>query len=178
VIESWLHSYLIESVEKNLCTTIYCTTCGAMEFRGGVVKALARATGASPPDGLYRGDAFAICRALADVHPANPADSTMNRAVRCLLFDLCHIIGEGEAGRILGESWGGKVLRGMQEHHAARLAKDRALEAEVANARKRREERKRIAQEKHQRRLALKKERDRAWRESQGKAAGRTDPDL
>ena len=46
-----------------------------------------------------------------------------------------------------------------------------------ASARKRHEEKKRIAQEKHQQRLALKKERDRVWRESQRKADGQTDED-
>jgi hypothetical protein len=41
----------------------------------------------------------------------------------------------------------------------------------------RREEKKRIAQEKHQQRLALKKERDQVWRESQGKTDGQTNQD-
>lgn len=33
---NWLHAYLIESVRRNLCTKIHCTTCGAMEFRRGM----------------------------------------------------------------------------------------------------------------------------------------------
>ena len=48
--KSWLHVYLVESVRKRMCTRIYCTTGGAMEFRLGVVKALANSTGKPPKE--------------------------------------------------------------------------------------------------------------------------------
>ena len=39
---NWLQAYLIESIDKRLCTSIYCTTCGAQEFRHGLLDAVAR----------------------------------------------------------------------------------------------------------------------------------------
>jgi len=57
----------------------------------------------------------------------------------------------------------------MQEHYKAKQAARRARIEDETNAQKLNEEKKRLAQEKHQQRLALKKERDRAWRETHGK---------
>ena len=177
--ENWLQSYLIDAVQRNLCTRIYCTTCGAMEFRQGVFHALAKATNQQPSPLHDPESTVGITRALADVRPGSTDASRLEGAARCLVFDICHTIGEAEAARILGESWGGNVLRRMQEHYRAEQAARRVrYEYEgPEGARKRREEKKRIAQEKHQQRLALKKERDRAWRESQHKADGQTDED-
>lgn len=87
------------------------------------------------------------------------------------MFDICSAIGEFHAGQLLGQGWGGDVLRRMQEHHR-RVAAERSAKAEYedpAKVQERREERKRVAQQRHEQRLALKKERDRIWRESQGK---------
>jgi hypothetical protein len=39
---NWLEAYLMEAVRKELCTKILCTTCGALEFRQGVLSALSR----------------------------------------------------------------------------------------------------------------------------------------
>ncbi len=64
----WLQSYLVSSVSRNLCTTIHCTTCGAMDFRRGVLQA---AVGSShvDPRRIDRADALDIAIALAGVRP-------------------------------------------------------------------------------------------------------------
>jgi hypothetical protein len=95
----------------------------------------------------------------------------LEQAGRCVVFDLCSVIGEREAEQLLGQSWGGDVLRRMQEHYR-RVVAARRTKAEYEDpvkVQERREERERVAQQRHEQRLALKKERDRAWRESQGK---------
>jgi hypothetical protein len=177
VIENSLYSYLIKSVERKLCTQIHCTTCGAMDFRRGI-NALATGT-LQPSSSEDREIAIAIAQALAEIRPSGSDANRLDSAARCLVFDICGAIGERETARILGGSWGGDVLRRMQEHSRALLEARHAREEyeDSSNVRKRREEKKRIAQEKHQRRLALKKERDRAWRESHGEAAHQADED-
>ncbi len=150
-----------------------------MEFRQGVFHALAKATNQQSSTLHARESTVAITQALADVRPSRSDVGRLEAAARCLVFDICHAIGEVEAALILGDSWGGSVLRRMQEHHRAELAARRARNEyeNPASAQKRHEEKKRIAQEAHQQRLALKKERDLVWRESQRKADGQTDED-
>jgi len=171
---------LVDSVQRNLCTRIYCTTCGATEFRQGVFHALTTATRQQPlPNPDWEATAR-VAQALADVRPDNAEASQLESAARCLVFDVCRAIGESEAARILGDSWGGDVLRRMQEHYRAEVTARRAREEyeSPTSVQKRREEKKRLAQERHQQRLALKMERDRTWRESQRKPAGHPDEDL
>lgn len=105
------------------------------------------------------------------MQPSDAEAIRLEEAGRCVVFDICSAIGEVEAEQLLGQGWGGDVLRRMQEHHrratAARRAK--AEYEDPARVQERREEKKRVAQQRHEQRLALKKERDRTWRESQGK---------
>ena len=72
-----------------------------------------------------------------------------------------------ELDSVLAGTWSGQVLRRMQEHHAAREAAQLArLEMDdPATVQKQRDEKKRIRQERHQQRLALQRERSRAWHE-------------
>ena len=42
---NWRHAYLVDAVTRNLCTRIGCTTCGALDFRRGVLTALASVMG-------------------------------------------------------------------------------------------------------------------------------------
>ena len=51
---NWLQSYLIESIDKRLCTNIDCTTCGAHPFRHGLLDAVPRATDQPRPPRLDR----------------------------------------------------------------------------------------------------------------------------
>ncbi len=168
---NWLHAYLVAAVGRNLCTRIHCTTCGATEFRHGLLRALATATN-RPPSRTYTPQvAVDVARALADTRPSDAEAIQLEEAGRCVVFDICSAIGEVEAEQLLGQGWGGDVLRRMQEHHrrvtAARRAK--AEYEDPARVQERREEKKRVAQQRHEQRLALKNERDRTWRESQGK---------
>ncbi len=170
--DNWLQSYLDESVRKNLCTQIHCTTCGAMEFRKGVFDFLMQARGQQLKNASEREKPVEIAKALAKVQPTSSDLLKFEEAIRCLLFDLCSGLPflDNEIEAILSGSWAGDVLRRMQEHHKARQAVRRARAAFEApeNVQKRREEKKRLKQEQHQQRLVLKKERDRAWREKHG----------
>jgi hypothetical protein len=168
---NWLQDYLGDAVARKLCTSIYCTTCGAMEFRQGVLDALAKATGR---ERCSRGDrecVIEVAKALAGVKPTAPP--LLEEAVRLVIFELRTGVPllDREIKRLLAGSWAGEVLASMKTHYAAREAADRAraeLEDPV-KVQQRRDERKRLRREKHEQRLALKKERDRIWREKQGK---------
>jgi len=76
---------------------------------------------------------------------------------------------------MLAGSWAGGVLQAMKKHFAEREAKRsaRAGADDPVNVERRREEKKRLKQEQHEQCLALKKERDRMWREKPGKGRGR-----
>src|SRR5207245_279255 len=115
--------------------------------------------------------AVGIATALTTVHSEGDTQK-MEHATRCLLFDLWNAIDHVELERILGQSWAGEVLRGMQDHERAREAARRAFEdyEDPVNVQKRREEKKAVKQKKHQERLALKKERDQIRREKDGKS--------
>jgi hypothetical protein len=170
---NWLQTYLVEAVRRNLCTQIYCTTCGAMEFRRGVLVALTEATGWGPRQEWDREGAIEIMRALTTVTPDGTDTQALIPAVQCLLFDLGSGIPRFDRGAeaLLGDSWAGEIRREMKEHHAASVAERRAREEfqDPVRVQQRREEKKRVKQERHRERLALKKERDRIWREKQGK---------
>jgi hypothetical protein len=169
---NWLQTYLVEAVRRSLCTKIYCTTCGAMEFRRGVLVALTEATGLAPRQKMNHEAAIEITRALGAVTPDGTEGQTLEPAVRYLLFDLwSDIFRRGEIEALLSDSWAGGVLRAMEKHNAARVAEHRDREEfqDPVRVQQRREEKKRLKQERHRERLALKEERDRIWREKQGK---------
>ncbi len=164
---NWLQAYLIDATNRKLCTQIHCTTCGAMEFRRGVLHALTSATGQPLRQHFDRESSIEIARALSRVTPDDNALLSLEQAVRCLLFDLWSGIPviDKDLEVLLTGSWAGDVLRRMKEHHEALQAARRAAAELQANAPKRREEQKRLKQEQHEKRLAMKKERDRLWRE-------------
>ena len=174
VTVKWLDVYLMEAVRKNLCTTVHCTTCGAMEFRQGVLGALSVATGKHPRQQFDRESAVEIARALSEVTPHDDSSGPLEEAVRCLLVDLWSGIPllDRDIEEPLAGTWAGDILRRMKEHHQAREAEERArIEYESSAAvQKRREEKKLLKQKQHKKRLALKQERDRLWREKNLKA--------
>jgi hypothetical protein len=98
----------------------------------------------------------------------------MEDAVRCLLVDLWSGIPllDRDIAALLAGSWAGDILQMMNEHHEAREADRRARDEfqSPAAVQKRREEKKLLNQEQHEKRLALKKGRDRLWREKHRKA--------
>lgn len=169
---NWLDLYLVDAVQRRLCTQIYCTTCGALEFRRGVLEALGRATGQRARQHFERESVIEIAKALALVTPATNQALALEPAVRCLLFDLWSGVSllDNEIESLLDGTWAGGVLARMKEHHRARMAARRAHEEFQQGAQGRREEKIRLRQQQHQARLALKKERDRLWREKQAKS--------
>ena len=172
--DNWLQEWLAESVRKNLCTKIYCGTCGALEFRRGVLQALMRSMGKRPVK-FPRFDwekALLIAKALAGVRDVYEDVHIPEAMVRCVMFDLWSGIPflDNEIQTILHDSWAGDVLHRMKEHHKIRQIKRCAHEEYLSpeNVRKRHEEKRRLKQEQHQHRLEVKKERDRIWHEKQG----------
>src|SRR5664280_909109 len=77
----WLDQYLNEAVGKKLCTKIHCTTCGAMEFRKGVLSALANATGKPVREHFDREGNIQIAAALSKVGIDGDASVGMKAAV-------------------------------------------------------------------------------------------------
>ena len=172
---NWLQEYLLRSVEKNLCTKIHCTTCGALDFRRGLLSALAGQESVPVPAVFDRDVATAIAHALVSVGPVDRADADFESAVRCILFDLWNVarsnLALDELERILDGSWSGRVLDAMKRHSEA-IRSEQTARAEYQSpegARKRREAKRRLKQQQHQQRLARKKERDRIWWEQRRK---------
>ena len=172
--DRWLQAYLSEAIRQQLCTKIHCTTCGAMDFRRGLLVALTATEGRDIPAGFDRVSALAIGRALANVHSIAADACKFEEAVRLILFEVWSTLGEMEAERelepaLLG-TWSGDVLARMKAHHKARQDARRvfAESQDPVRIEQRREEKRRLRQQKHVERQALKMERDRAWREKHG----------
>ena len=170
---NWLEEYLVEAVRKNLCTRIGCGTCGAMEFRRGALNGLTNATGQGSHGRFDREAILAMARALAEVGPTTRDLAELEPAARCILYDLWSAMPalDQEIEASLAGSWAGSVLHRMKLHHAAREAVHRAEmeRQDPAKIQERREEKKRIKQERHELHLARKKERDRLWHEKNTK---------
>ena len=87
-----------------------------------------------------------------------------------MLFDIWYAAEDGARERdlefVLAGTWAGSVLKRMKAHHQARLQERRAYaeSQDPVRVRQMRAEKRRLRQEKHSERLALKKERDRIWR--------------
>lgn len=163
----WLDRYVHDAVRRNLCTKIYCTTCGATEFRDGARAALAWTSRYCAGDWEER--ARDLAAGLARVRPeGKEQEDRVEDAVRLLLFEMRS---EGSlllpaCRDLLNGSWAGTVLARMEEHYRADLARAAkhvdSQEELQAVAAKRKEER----QERHRARLDAKVEKDRAWRET------------
>jgi hypothetical protein len=161
---NWLSRYLQESVDRKICTRIYCTACGAMTFRTGVLRALAAETGQPIGSHYDVKQATTIARALAEVAPTPFEAQRFEAAVRCLVFELWHALGPWTLLPLVKGTWAGGVLDRMQAHYEARQAAEQARQQFEAAAPARRAEKQRAKQQRHQARLERKKERDRAWR--------------
>jgi len=172
---TWLEVFLRDSIGAKLCTEIHCTTCGAIEFRRGLLAALAAATGQQPILRIDRQVALSLCRALSHLPAATAEQGDFDTAVRLILFELWSSVGEAvtleELERILEGTWAGSVLDGMKAHHRERQLARQAHEAlnDPVRVQERRDARRRITEARVAERLALKKERDRLWRAGQGR---------
>jgi hypothetical protein len=145
-----------------------CTTCGALEFRTGLMSSLTQAMGqpvASEID-LVRGRALA--RGLARLRPAPDRSSEWEQAVRLMLFETWRSADastfERELEPLLAGTWAGDALTGMKAHERVRQdARQRHAQSQVRQQQER-AEKLRLKQETHIERLERKKERDRLWR--------------
>ena len=162
----WLEAFLLDALSRKLCTKISCTTCGAMEFRTGLLSAYSRASG-EPLRQRYddRKVNIAILEALSEINSSDDPIYEFYDPVRLVLYDLssgARSLGY-ELEETLAGSWAGVLLSGMKRHNEERQARRRAHEEmnSPKNLEKIRTEKKRIKQEQHEKRLAEKKERDR-----------------
>lgn len=118
---------------------------------------------------LEREEGIRILKALAEVTPDDDGEAAVafERAVRFLLYYLwgSWVLGGVESEELLSGSWAGAVLQRMKAHHEAQRDAQRKFEElnTPAEIEKRREEKKRLKQERHESRLAKKKEHDRVW---------------
>jgi len=172
---NWIGNYLTESVSKKLCTSIGCTTCGALEFRKGVLTAFGSVSGRSPPQHLDRETCLEITKSLATFEPRHLPTLTseykeiseIECAVRCLLFDLWRVWPNihYEIEELLSRTWVGNILDKMKKHHADRKEKQRIHEEfnSPDSVGKRREERALLKREKNEKRFMIKVERERIW---------------
>jgi len=172
---NWLQQFLNDAVERKLCTSVRCTTCGARDFRQRIERAWTSNAGSDEGDPLGLKKLKVLLAALARVEPRRSGDRGFEEAVRLLLFETWrgHPVLHGEIEDDLKGSWAGELLRRMQEHEAA-VQEERRIRREYedpANVQRRREENKRVRQERHRLRLEAKKERDRLWREKNGPQA-------
>jgi hypothetical protein len=170
---NWLYEYLDRAIRANLCTEIHCTTCGAEQFRLGLLKLIEMQTGLRTYYRLTADAAFALAEALARV-PGDFSDPARAKAaIRCILYDAWRALQPDTFQREfvprLDTSWSGAILLEMQEHHkriqSARLQKAEYESPSAVVAR--REKKQRLKMEKHAERLARKAERDRLWWQGQ-----------
>ena len=161
----WLHAYLKDAVQRNICTRASCTTCAAGLFREGLLKALGRADLGNvfeyTPD-----EVIAIAQGLAQVRPVDGAKFT--EAVRSVIMMIWYANGRAQQKQIeelIRGTWAGQVLESMQGHERVLYAaRAKAADFQSPEAvRQRREEKKRIKREKHALRLAQKAIRDRIY---------------
>lgn len=170
---NWLQCFIVDAVSRAVCTEIHCTTCGATEFRQGLLAALALAGGRGSLERIDQGAARLLAVALRELEAVGAAPPRFEKAVRFVLFEVWHALwDEAERHQLeadLAGTWAGGVLARMQAHHQARIeARRRHDEAnDPERIRQSRQEKRRVKQEQHAQRLALKTERDRVWREKQ-----------
>ena len=165
--DHWLQTYLHESARRKLCTRIRCTTCAALDFRRGLLRAYGNVSGYSEVEFFDAFNAVGILRALATVKRPDDFSESIAAAVRCILYDLWLVLPVPTVHSMLAGSWSGDVLKDMEKHNSERRAAQRAREEfeDPVRVQQRRDEKKRLKQKRHQQRLALKVERDRVWRE-------------
>jgi hypothetical protein len=123
---NWLGIYLFDCIQRNVCTKIGCTTCGAREFRDGLLAGAARQMQRLHLRRLAPDSASVIAQALAGIGPPDdaPVDS-FESAVRLILTTIWATLGEPIANEtiepLLAGSWAGGLLRQMKLHHSARM---------------------------------------------------------
>jgi hypothetical protein len=136
---NWLEAYLLDCIQRNVCTKVGCTTCGAREFRTGLLAETAKQMHSLHLSRLTPASAAFIGQALAGVAPRDGVpDERLESAVRLILTDVWATLGESNAERTIapllsGSSCGDLLLR-MQRHHAAAVTRRREANGDQASA--------------------------------------------
>lgn len=164
---NWLQGYLVDAIQRNVCTKVGCTTCGAREFRTGLLAQAAKQMQRVHLGRLNRDGAVVIARALNCLIPPDTVPvERFEAAVRLILTSIWAVLGEVDADRLieplLSESWAGDLLARMKRHYAAVVEERKRFEEEQDPVRveARRAEKRRQRQVAHEERLATKRKRD------------------
>lgn len=170
---NWMQQFLESAVRDRLCTSVMCTTCGAREFRSGLIRRAMKRIGQLGEPKLDSTVALEIARGLARLRLDDLTGSPFEEAVRLIHCDLhaalhFDLAAKSEVERLLSGTWAGSVEARMQSHEAARRVEREARGAYESpeSVRARREEKLRRKEVEQQVRRARKQERDRLWRES------------
>jgi len=176
----WLQQFISAALRRNLCTRIGCTTCGAREFRSGLMARLGIPisevmTDPLPPLGADH--AQRLLNLMSELKPPEHAMNLYSEPMQLMIYDCrCALGGDRALPAMqdrLGQSWAGHVLRAMiadeealmRARQAREEARVRGWEAHAATRtdpavgerRLQRKRERRLAQERH---LLRKKERD------------------
>lgn len=183
---NWILEIFQISIENGWCMKPFCSTCGASDFRSAVVRRAVAATGGNlPRHALQPGNPMLrdlspslrdlaideIINALSAI-PDLRGEKVPIEGLRTLLIDLDqnHHGDEGDRSidDMLAGTTVGKELTAMREHHANMETERRRREGFEHQARKLREERRKI----HEARAALTGEtsRSRSQRIEEGKS--------
>jgi hypothetical protein len=123
----WLQRFLEQSVRMKWCAKINCTTCGAIEFRRGLISQAGEALGRPEFQSWNNELCIETLRALANVEPPPRNRRPYEDAVRLILYEAWSAMDSGNfasESEILANTWAGEVLKKMQEHYQARVLRN------------------------------------------------------
>ena len=166
----WLQQFISAAVGRNLCTRIGCTTCGAHEFRAGLMARLGVPLSELvavplPPLGVDRAER--LLDLMSELKPPEHDMGFYSEPMRLMIFDCWIALGGDKAlpamQERLGQSWAGPVLRAMIVHEEERRRVWQAHEARLVKDHERRLRRDRERQLAQERRILQKKGRDKRF---------------
>ena len=123
---NWLEIYLFDCTQRNICTKVGCTTCGAREFRDGLLAGAAKQMRCLHLQRLAPDSAVVIAQALAGLGPPDGAPlDKFESAVRLILTTIWTTLGAAIADQtiqpLLAGSWAGGLLARMKVHYSGRV---------------------------------------------------------
>ena len=164
---NWIAEYVEAAGAAKICTRIHCTTCGALNFRQGLVR---RASDVAGTNVSTWDDDLAALTAEGLVPMSTDFTCRHIEATRFVFFELWSAIGDTAFRKIVEArvegTPAGEILQAMRDH-SARVELSRRIEAERCDpmiAQRRRDAKKVEKAAAHAARLAAKEDRDRAFR--------------
>ena len=174
----WLQRFIADARRRNLCTRIGCTTCGAHEFRSGLMAQLGVPESeltAVPLSPLSTDRAEGLLDLMSELKPPERDMSIYSEPMRLMISECWSALGREALPAMqdrLGQSWAGDVLRAtiadedawMRARQVREEARRGTWQPQAAtrsdwavSGRLQRQRERRLAQERH---LFRKKERD------------------